>query len=129
MTIKKTVAIKRALVSVFDKSGLEILAKFLKSKGIEIISTGGSANALRKAKIPVTDISNITGFPEILDGRVKTLHPKIHGALLARRNLKKHKNILKNYKIDPDNFLQMACPKIIKGIKSLKEWINKNYVK
>ena len=82
MTIKKTVAIKRALVSVFDKSGLEILAKFLKSKGIEIISTGGSANALRKAKIPVTDISNITGFPEILDGRVKTLHPKIHGCLL-----------------------------------------------
>ena len=99
MTIKKTVAIKRALVSVFDKSGLETLAKFLKSKGIEIISTGGSANALRKAKIPVTDISNVTGFPEILDGRVKTLHPKIHGALLARRNLKKHKNILKNYKI------------------------------
>ncbi|SVC53350.1 uncharacterized protein METZ01_LOCUS306204, partial [marine metagenome] len=54
---------------------------------------------MRKAKIPVTDISNVTGFPEILDGRVKTLHPKIHGALLARRNLKKHKNILKNYKI------------------------------
>ena len=99
MTIKKTVAIKRALVSVSDKSGLETLAKFLKSKGIQIISTGGSANALRKAKIPVTDISKITDFPEILDGRVKTLHPKIHGALLARRNLKKHKKILKDYKI------------------------------
>ena len=99
MTINKTIKIKRALVSVFDKSGLVPLAKFLKSRRIEIISTGGSAKTLRKGKIPVTDISDITSFPEILDGRVKTLHPKIHGGLLARRNLRSHKKILKNHRI------------------------------
>jgi phosphoribosylaminoimidazolecarboxamide formyltransferase / IMP cyclohydrolase len=76
--------IKRALISVSDKTGIENLAKSLHQYGVEIISTGGTASALRKAGIPVTDVSEVTHFPECLDGRVKTLHPKIHGAILAR---------------------------------------------
>ena len=82
--------IRRALISVSDKSGLEAFAKFLSGQGVEILSTGGSAEALRKAGIPVIDVSAHTGFPEIMDGRVKTLHPKIHGGLLSRRDLATH---------------------------------------
>ena len=79
--------IHRALLSVSDKSGLIELARRLEALGVSLLSTGGSARALRKAGIAVTDVSKITGFPEIMDGRVKTLHPKIHGALLGRRDL------------------------------------------
>ncbi|MBT8399298.1 MAG: bifunctional phosphoribosylaminoimidazolecarboxamide formyltransferase/IMP cyclohydrolase [Rhodothermia bacterium] len=79
-------SIRRALLSVFDKSGIAEFAGGLHSRGIELVSTGGTARAIRDAGIPVTDVSDITGFPEILGGRVKTLHPKVHGALLARRN-------------------------------------------
>jgi len=82
--------IRRALISVSDKSGLTDFAKFLSSQGVEILSTGGSAEALRKAGVPVIDVSAHTGFPEIMDGRVKTLHPKIHGGLLSRRDLASH---------------------------------------
>jgi len=82
--------IRRALISVFDKSGLEAFAKFLSSQGVEILSTGGSAEALRRAGIAVTDVSAVTAFPEIMGGRVKTLHPKIHGGLLSRRDLPSH---------------------------------------
>ncbi len=78
---------KRALISISDKSGIEELAKRLVRAGFELISTGGTAATLRKAGVPVTGISDVTGFPEILDGRVKTLHPAVHGALLARRDL------------------------------------------
>ncbi|MDE2383676.1 MAG: bifunctional phosphoribosylaminoimidazolecarboxamide formyltransferase/IMP cyclohydrolase [Alphaproteobacteria bacterium] len=78
-------AIKRALLSVSDKSGLIDFAKALAAHGIDLISTGGTSAALKAAGIPVTDVSAITGFPEIMDGRVKTLHPKIHGGLLAMR--------------------------------------------
>lgn len=80
--------IKRALISVSDKTGLIDFARRLAAKKIEILSTGGTAKALRDAKIPVTDVSQYTGFPEIMDGRVKTLHPKIHGGILARRDNK-----------------------------------------
>lgn len=83
-------AIKRALISVSDKRGLVEFAKILAEKEIEILSTGGTAKALREAGIEVTDVSNLTDFPEMMDGRVKTLHPKIHGGLLALRNNKKH---------------------------------------
>lgn len=76
--------IKRALLSVSDKTGIAKLAKTLHKAGVEIISTGGTAKAIRDAGIPVTDVSEITEFPECLDGRVKTLHPKIHGGILAR---------------------------------------------
>ena len=75
--------IQRALISVSDKTGLEELCLFLTESGIEILSTGGTAKLLRSLGIKVKDVSEETGFPEILDGRVKTLHPKIHGGLLA----------------------------------------------
>lgn len=78
--------IRRALLSVSDKTGLIDLGKALAAKGVDIISTGGSAKALREAGIAVTDVSDVTGFPEIMDGRVKTLNPLIHGGLLARRD-------------------------------------------
>ncbi|MBI4994316.1 bifunctional phosphoribosylaminoimidazolecarboxamide formyltransferase/IMP cyclohydrolase [Candidatus Peregrinibacteria bacterium] len=82
--------IKRALISVSDKTGLAAFVKKLEKKKIEIISTGGTAKVLRDAGIVVTDVSEHTGFPEIMDGRVKTLHPKIHGGLLAVRDNEKH---------------------------------------
>ena len=75
--------IKRALISVWDKSGLDTFTKELSNHGVEIISSGGTAKFLRESGIDVKDVSEITGFPEMLDGRVKTLHPKIHGGILA----------------------------------------------
>jgi phosphoribosylaminoimidazolecarboxamide formyltransferase / IMP cyclohydrolase len=77
--------IRRALLSVSDKTGLIALGQRLHKAGVELLSTGGSAKALRDAGIPVKDVSELTGFPEIMDGRVKTLHPKVHGGLLGRR--------------------------------------------
>jgi len=79
--------IKRALISVSDKNGIEAFARDLVSKGVEILSTGGTASLLRKAGIPVRDVSDYTGFPEIMGGRIKTLHPKVHGGILARRDV------------------------------------------
>ena len=84
------VKIKRALISVFDKTGLIDLAGKLASLEIEIISTGGSAKCIADAGIEVTDVSQITKFPEIMDGRVKTLHPSVHGGLLAIRDDETH---------------------------------------
>ncbi len=81
-------AVKRALISVSDKTGIAEFAKGLAALGVEILSTGGTAKALRDAGVPVKDVSEYTGFPEMLDGRVKTLHPKIHGGILALRNEK-----------------------------------------
>jgi len=78
--------IRRALISVSDKDGLIDFAKALVARGVTILSTGGTAKALSGAGIPVEDVSSVTGFPEIMDGRVKTLHPKIHGGLLGRRD-------------------------------------------
>src|SRR5471032_3095692 len=84
------VPIRRALISVSDKSGLVDFAKALAAHGVEILSTGGSAKALRDAGVPVREVSDHTGFPEILDGRVKTLVPQIHGGILGRRDLPEH---------------------------------------
>ena len=83
-------AIRRALISVSDKSGLIEFARFLAAQGVALISTGGSARALSEAGIAVTEVSSYTGFPEIMDGRVKTLHPMIHGGILARRDSEEH---------------------------------------
>jgi phosphoribosylaminoimidazolecarboxamide formyltransferase/IMP cyclohydrolase len=83
-------AIRRALISVSDKSGLVEFARFLKERGVEILSTGGSAKALSEAGVAVKEVSSHTGFPEIMDGRVKTLHPLIHGGILARRDSEEH---------------------------------------
>ena len=82
--------IRRALISVSDKTALIELGQGLADRDIEIISTGGSARALRDAGITVTDVSDVTGFPEIMDGRVKTLNPLIHGGILARRDDDSH---------------------------------------
>ncbi len=82
--------IKRALISVSDKTGVVEMAKGLEALGAQILSTGGTSKALRDAGVNVTDVAAYTGSPEILDGRVKTLHPKIHGGLLGRRSLPAH---------------------------------------
>ena len=93
--------IKRALISVSDKTGVIEMAKGLEALGAEILSTGGTARALRDADVKVTDVAAYTGSPEILDGRVKTLHPKIHGGLLGRRSLKTHVEQMSQHGIGP----------------------------
>ncbi|MEA4890259.1 MAG: bifunctional phosphoribosylaminoimidazolecarboxamide formyltransferase/IMP cyclohydrolase [Clostridiaceae bacterium] len=92
---------KRALISVSDKTGLVELARELVGLGIELVSTGGTAALLQKAGLPVIPVSRITGFPECLDGRVKTLHPKIHGGILAIRSNPEHMQTLKELDITP----------------------------
>lgn len=96
---------RRALVSVSDKTGLASLGKRLASLGFEILSTGGTARFLRDNGVMVTDVSDVTGFPEIMDGRVKTLHPKIHGALLGRRQNPSHRQAMKTHGIHPIDFV------------------------
>src|SRR6267142_3366016 len=93
--------IRRALISVCDKTGIVDCARELKGFGIEIISTGGTAKALRQAGIEVRDVSDVTGFPEMMDGRVKTLHPKIHGALLGIRDNPDHQAAMSEHGIEP----------------------------
>ena len=92
--------IKKAIISVSNKEGIVEFAKALGSLGIEILSTGGTAKALREAGISVTEVSEYTGFPEMLDGRVKTLHPKIHGGLLSRRDNLRDMEEIKEQGID-----------------------------
>ena len=82
--------VERALISLTDKSGIESFASELAGLGIEILSTGGTAKKLREAGLSVMDVSEFTGFPEMLDGRVKTLHPKVHGGILYQRNNDEH---------------------------------------
>ena len=88
------VKIQRALISLSDKTGIVELAQELNHFSVEILSTGGTAKLLRENNIPVTEVSLYTGFPEMLDGRVKTLHPKIHGGLLALRKNPEHMRTL-----------------------------------
>ena len=95
------IRIQRALISVSDKTGLEGLARCLHESGTEILSTGGTANFLRERGIPVVDVSDYTGFPEIMDGRVKTLHPRVHGGLLALRDKESHLAQMKDQEIKP----------------------------
>lgn len=99
------VRIRRALVSVSDKSRLLDLAKCLREHDVEIISTGGTAKALREAGYPVTSVDEVTGFPEMLDGRVKTLHPKVHGALLGLRENMAHQHAMQAHGIEPIDLL------------------------
>jgi phosphoribosylaminoimidazolecarboxamide formyltransferase/IMP cyclohydrolase len=93
--------IKRALISVSDKTGLLELAKALTDAGVEIVSTGSTASTIAAAGMPVTQVQDLTGFPECLDGRVKTLHPKVHGGLLADVRLDSHVQQLKDLEIEP----------------------------
>ena len=92
---------RRALLSVSDKSGLVPFAAALVARGFELVSTGGTARALREAGLPVTDVAAVTGFPEMLDGRVKTLHPRVHGGILADRRLADHREQLAAAGIEP----------------------------
>ncbi len=91
----------RAIISVSDKSGVVDFARGLNRLGFEVFSTGGTKKALSEAGVPVKSVSDITGFPEILDGRVKTLHPAVHGGILARRDLPSHMAELAKNKITP----------------------------
>jgi phosphoribosylaminoimidazolecarboxamide formyltransferase/IMP cyclohydrolase len=95
------VKIGRALISVHDKAGVVDLARALATFGVEIVSTGGTARLLREAGLPVREVADVTGFPEMLDGRVKTLHPRIHGGILARRDRPQHMAALAEHAIAP----------------------------
>jgi phosphoribosylaminoimidazolecarboxamide formyltransferase / IMP cyclohydrolase len=93
--------IRRALISVSDKTGIVDLARELKNFDVEIISTGGTAKTLREAGVEVIDVAQVTGFPEMMDGRIKTLHPKIHGALLGLRDKEQHVDAMREHGIEP----------------------------
>lgn len=93
--------IRRAIVSVSDKTGVVEFAQGLAARGVQILSTGGTAKSLREAGVPVVEVSAYTGFPEMLDGRVKTLHPKIHGGILGLRDNPEHAAKMKEHGIEP----------------------------
>src|SRR5262249_14087763 len=93
--------IKRALISVSDKNGLIDFARKLAARSVALVSTGGAAQALSEAGLDVADVASVTGFPEMLDGRVKTLHPAIHGGILARRDMPAHLDAIKAHNIAP----------------------------
>lgn len=93
--------IKRALVSVSDKTNIAEFAQQLHQRGVEILSTGGTAELMKKNGVPVTLISDYTGFPEMMDGRIKTLHPKVHGGILGRRDVPAHMDAMKQHAINP----------------------------
>src|ERR1700760_2128908 len=95
--------VTRALLSVSDKSSLIDFARALAGHGVELVSTGGTAKAIADAGLKVRDVSELTGFPEMMDGRVKTLHPKVHGGLLAIRDNTEHANAMKAHGIAPDH--------------------------
>jgi phosphoribosylaminoimidazolecarboxamide formyltransferase/IMP cyclohydrolase len=90
VTAMTNAKIRRALISVSDKTGIVEFARALSERGIELLSTGGTAKALQAAGLPVKDVADHTGFPEMMDGRLKTLHPKVHGGLLAIRGNAEH---------------------------------------
>jgi phosphoribosylaminoimidazolecarboxamide formyltransferase/IMP cyclohydrolase len=98
----------RALLSVHDKTGVVDFAKGLSALGIEIVSTGGTAKLLRESGVPVVDVAQLTGFPEMLDGRVKTLHPKVHGGILARRDVPAHMQALDAHGMGPIDLVVVA---------------------
>src|SRR2546428_6910478 len=93
--------ISRALISVSDKTGVAAFARALERQGVDIISTGGTADMLKREKIPVREISSFTAFPEVLDGRVKTLHPRVHGGLLYKRGNAEHEAQARECGFDP----------------------------
>lgn len=109
--------IKRALISVSDKSGIVELSQFLVKNGVEIISTGGTFKLLKKNNIPAKDISELTGFPEIMDGRVKTLHPKVHGGLLAVLDNEEHQKQAKDNNIVPIDLVIINLYPFVQTVK------------
>jgi len=109
--------VKRALISVSDKEDITNFAQELSKLKIEILSTGGTAKTLKKANVKIKEVSEETNFPEMLDGRVKTLHPRIHAAILANRNIKKHMQTIKKHKIKPIDLLVVNLYPFEKTIK------------
>jgi phosphoribosylaminoimidazolecarboxamide formyltransferase/IMP cyclohydrolase len=101
-----SVKLRRALISTYDRGGLIEFATALQELGVELVSTGGTGRAMREAGLQVTDVAAITGFPEIMDGRVKTLHPKIHGGLLGVRDNPEHMATLQEHDIAP---FELVC--------------------
>src|SRR6202789_3391273 len=97
--------VTRALLSVSNKTGLIEFARALVIHGVELVSTGGTAKAIADAGLKVRDVSELTGFPEMMDGRVKTLHPKVHGGVLASRDNPEHAQAMKNHGIAPIDLL------------------------
>src|SRR5271155_4978167 len=97
--------IQRAILSVTDKTGLVEFARKLSGSGVELISTGGTAKLLRDSGIVVKDISELTGFPEMLDGRVKTLHPRVHGGIPPRRETPPHKTAFAKHEFFPTDLV------------------------
>ncbi|MEM7653879.1 MAG: bifunctional phosphoribosylaminoimidazolecarboxamide formyltransferase/IMP cyclohydrolase, partial [Pseudomonadota bacterium] len=110
--------IERALLSVSNKTGLVQLGRALADRSISILSTGGSAKTLRDAGIPVAEVADHTGFPEIMDGRVKTLHPKIHGGLLAHRGDPSHMQAAQKHDIPPIDLLVVNLYPFAETVKS-----------
>jgi phosphoribosylaminoimidazolecarboxamide formyltransferase/IMP cyclohydrolase len=102
----ESIHVKRALLSVSDKTGLVAFAQALAARGVEIVSTGGTARAIEAAGVPVIGISDVTGFPEMLEGRVKTLHPKVHGGILADRDKPDHRATIAEHAIAP---IDLVC--------------------
>src|SRR5215213_10797288 len=100
------VPVRRALISLSDKSGLQVLAAGLAKHAVEIVSTGGTAAKMRELGAEVRDISDLTGFPEMMDGRVKTLHPKVHGGLLGVRDNPEHVAAMAEHGIQP---IDLVC--------------------
>ena len=99
------IKVKRAIISLSDKNNIETLLNIIKKYNIEVLSTGGTAKVIREHDVEVTDISDYTNFPEMLDGRVKTLHPKVHGGLLGRSNTSQHEKEMQEHDIEPINLL------------------------
>ena len=115
------VQIRRALLSVYDKAGVVAFAKSLRALGIELISTGGTAKLLKKGGVPVQEVSSVTQFPEMLDGRVKTLHPKLHAGLLALRDNREHLKTLKKHRIKPIDLLVVNLYPFGEAVKTKSE--------
>ncbi len=117
-------SVKRALISVSDKEGIVEFSKELSKLDIKIISTGGTASVLQKSNVPIIKISKVTNFPEMLDGRVKTLHPKVHGGILAKRENKEHMDTLKKHGINTIDLLVCNLYPFEKTIKKEKVGID-----
>jgi phosphoribosylaminoimidazolecarboxamide formyltransferase/IMP cyclohydrolase len=122
--VNQPVKIKRALLSVSDKSGIEEFARALAGYGVDILSTGGTASLLAKAGINVTEVSDHTGFPEIMDGRVKTLHPKIHGGILARRDDDGHRAAMTKQDITDIDMVVINLYPFVKTVEGGADFAN-----
>ena len=113
-----TVPIKRALISVYDKTGLEDLARGLHEAGVAIVSTGSTAGRIADAGIPVTEVAEVTGFQECLEGRVKTLHPRVHAGILADRRKDDHVQQLKDMEIAPFDLVVVNLYPFVETVRS-----------